>query len=736
MIAGILGLAAWAPAPARAEGSAELGVEQTLRWTTDLSVDILDGATERIVFVGAGTIAVTAPDGTAWGTFGSGEEIALSAGLEGSWSIALSEDQVGSWDIAVTGAAGGRLHSPQWRLQAPDFGTALDASLYGYVPTSPTADVVVEMRFVGLAGATYEVMANATGVDGENAGRSVPVAGNDASPAYALYLDVPERAVYGTAAPAISAAAFDGGPAGCNAVAPGASAGRFAFDASAPGVAHVVCDLDGDGVYDPSGADFVRVAEVEAGPAEIPFDGSDGGASLPVGAYDCVASLALGEIHFVAEDIETLYPGARFFEVDATGARRPLAMVWDDSRIASSSVPMPDGAIGLASSGPAGLHAGDPDDDPEANVNARAWGDFSGAGRGNDAFLDTWTRPYEATSAPFVLDVIDPSRDADADGLPDWVERCELGTAPDDGDTDSDGLLDGEEVDAYDTDPALADTDSDGLFDGDEIALGTDPTRGDTDSDGLLDGEEVDPLSTDPLRADTDSDGLLDGEEVDAYDTDPTLADTDSDGLSDGTEVEAHGTDPALADTDGGGTDDGEEVALGADPLDRGDDDPDADGLDNAAEAAAGSDERRADTDSDGLSDGEEVGTYGTNPTLADTDSDGLSDGDEIGEHGTDPLDPDSDSDALPDGTEIAVGSDPHHPDSDGDGRFDGQDGIGDSDGDGVPNVLDPVEDGKGTFTGSGFGCRTAPLPAGWFAVIAAIGWAAARPLRRRARRC
>jgi hypothetical protein len=101
--------------------------------------------------------------------------------------------------------------------------------------------------------------------------------------------------------------------------------------------------------------------------------------------------------------------------------------------------------------------------------------------------------------------------------------------------------------------------------------------------------------------------------------------------------------------------------------------DPDGDGLDNAAEAANGTDPNNADTDGDGLTDGEEVHTYGTDPTKKDTDKDGLTDGQEV--RGvtikqrfevcgrktlrsitveTDPLKRDTDGDGLKDGAEVA----------------------------------------------------------------------------------
>ncbi len=260
----------------------------------------------------------------------------------------------------------------------------------------------------------------------------------------------------------------------------------------------------------------------------------------------------------------------------------------------------------------------------------------------------------------------------------------------------------------------------------DEDCDGSDavPVPGDSDGDGLLDIEEdvngngiVDPGETDPFDADTDDDGLLDGQEVRNTGTDPLNPDTDGDGVQDGTELgvtTGHAdtgsgfvpdadpstrTNPLDADTDDDGLSDGEEDANGNGRVDAGETDP-----------------LNPDTDGDGLTDGQEVrddlpnnprteAGYGpTDPLNPDSDGDGLSDGVEVNdalpnnpraEQGfppTDPNNPDTDGDGMDDGTEVSVGADPHNRDTDGDGIEDGPDGLGDEDGDGIINVLDPFE--------------------------------------------
>ncbi|MEE8523116.1 MAG: Ig-like domain-containing protein, partial [Thermoanaerobaculia bacterium] len=138
----------------------------------------------------------------------------------------------------------------------------------------------------------------------------------------------------------------------------------------------------------------------------------------------------------------------------------------------------------------------------------------------------------------------------------------------------------------------------------------------------------------------------------------------------------------------------------------------DQDGLTNLEEFELGTSIFLNDTDGDGLLDAEEVG-LGSNPVLADSDNDGLIDGEEVnptadsdGDGVPNLIDPDSDNDGLPDGVEIRLGLDPVRTDS----NFNGiPDGSEDADGDGLPNgeeVLEntdpanPDSDGDGLLDG------------------------------------
>ena len=113
---------------------------------------------------------------------------------------------------------------------------------------------------------------------------------------------------------------------------------------------------------------------------------------------------------------------------------------------------------------------------------------------------------------------------------------------------------------------------------------------------------------------------------------------------------------------------------------------PQAQGADGCAsqpvsELLAASTSAADDSDHDGLPDRVEMvlGTYGD---LADSDFDDLGDYDEVCQKLSDPLEPDSNADGLPDAFEVAA----EVPD--------------DADGDGVPNLRDPDNDGDGVLDG------------------------------------
>jgi len=235
----------------------------------------------------------------------------------------------------------------------------------------------------------------------------------------------------------------------------------------------------------------------------------------------------------------------------------------------------------------------------------------------------------------------------------------------------------------------------------------SDPVQIDGDADGAT-GPQEERAGSDPFDADTDDDGAVDG-----VDPDPLVCDTDGDGVRDGTELgvasPGPGTDtkggcfvadadpgsttlPAEADTDGGGLSDGQE-------------DANRDGAVSAWETDPADPQDDVDSDGDGIPDAFDV-QFGSDPD-DDGDGDGLLDGEEglgdtDGDGTPDFADDDSDGDGLPDGEEGLGDADGdgvrnfQDVDSDNDGIGDAVEGSVDSDGDGVPDSQDPDSDGDG----------------------------------------
>jgi len=335
--------------------------------------------------------------------------------------------------------------------------------------------------------------------------------------------------------------------------------------------------------------------------------------------------------------------------------------------------------------------------------------------------------------------------DTDEDGISDTIEIGKDSSKPTD--TDGDGIInaldtddddDGLETRAetiYGTNPLLVDTDGDGLSDGDEIGdlMDTNKTPRDSDADGIInaldteddldqDGDGLSDaleaqLNTNPKKADTDGDGIDDAKEVGAdinspldSDLDGTIdaldtvndSDGDNDGLSDAQEAKL-ASNPKEIDSDGDGINDNEEIGSDIDkPLDTDEDgilnlndpDDDNDGLTTKYELEIGTNPLVADTDGDGLSDKEELSIDDKNNNkllIQDTDNDGK----------IDPVDTDDDNDTLLTSLERKLGSNPLSDDTDKDGIKD-SDEIGsdennpkDTDGDGIADILDAVDDKK-----------------------------------------
>lgn len=435
----VVGGALSASPAARAEGSAELG-ELDLRATTELYVDILNDSEETIYWSGVGKVIVSTPTGASMGSFDVGEAITPTAG-EGAYRIQVTADQVDAWDVLVRGTGGiesGRLHSAEWQVNANTYGEegAVDGSVYFLIPVGNDEDTaVVEMRFDGLGGYDWGLGANSTGADGANS-RSGSQNVYTFTPEYDIYLNPPEKATYSSPSAVVGEMVITyPAKSECEGVEAGKSEGVFTFDSDLACTYRVICDLNGDGVYDiSSDDDLTLIGDAVAGTNSVTWDGlTNGGDPVDPGAYECQTMLTVGEVHYVAGDTETCFQGLQMFLVDPTGRRSGLSMYWNDSEVQSTDVPLPDGATSKETSGPTGMASGSYDNAPIANTTARAWGNYTEFGKGNITWLDTYTWLTSTVSGSVTVTILDPDLDANGNGIPDVEEDCEeevVDTAP------------------------------------------------------------------------------------------------------------------------------------------------------------------------------------------------------------------------------------------------------------------------------------------------------------------
>jgi len=700
-----------------AEGAAELGTSQGLVSSTLMYVDILDSTTERVFWSGTGSLTVYRPGGQVLGTIASGNYLNAFSGENGAYRVAVSQNQaVGTaWNISVrveTTERPGRLHSYSWNFNAGNFTEARSTNGSFYIIAeggAPGHDTVVELKLDGLAGNVFDLSCNSTGINGVNAGKSVPIAGNSVSPEYPLYVNLPARANYNPITPTVTGFRFMNVIEGCNKVVPGEYPGEFLFEVDVYGSYHIICDTNQDGLFDmTSQQDLLLVGNVEPGTNAVEWDGrNNAGVAIPFGTYDCRVRVTVGEFHYVARDVETSYEGMRIFMVNADFTRTPLPMFWNDALVQANEVIMPNGQPGLVASGSSGINPGPYANPAVPNVNARSWGNFntSGLSKGNNAYLDTFAWVFADTSSTIEVIAVEDTGDDDGDGLSNFVEECITGTQGDNPDSDGDGISDADETlggdPNVDTDGdgiinALdADDDGDGIPTIDEDADGDgDPSNDDTDGDGI----------PDYLDLDSDGDGIFDIVEAGGVDLDgdglvDDDTDTDGDGLADVVDTDDGGTPWPLPDTDGDGAydfqdadddDDGIDTAVElADSLAILDNDVDGDGVVNWLDPDADGNglpdgvDGRGDADGDGIPDYLDLDD--NDGPLGDLDGDGLTNGQETA-LGTNPNNPDSDGDGIPDGVE--VGGNPLLPrDSDGDGIIDALDP--DDDGDGIPTLAE-----------------------------------------------
>ncbi|MCB9626268.1 MAG: thrombospondin type 3 repeat-containing protein [Sandaracinaceae bacterium] len=562
--------------PALAEGSLGMGAElaptQALRATTNIFVDVINPAVETFVWTGKGSVTVSDPLGATVGTFASGATITPT--MSGSYKLDLLENQFDvdgngglvagtqvPWDVTlfVSGTPrDGRVYSFAWGFNTGGFNvaSATNASFYARVPGGDSESfAVMELRTDGLAGFIFEVQGNSTGVRGPNAGRSVPEVGNSAANEYQMYLNPPDDATYSFLGPQVRDFSFRGGletsggvPA-CDEFVSGDTRGEFTFTSNVVGSFHLVCDLNRDGRFDiVDSGDFLFLGAAVAGENRVAFDGLDNrGNPFPVGDHQCSVRLTVGEFHYVGRDIETSFRGLRMFQVGANGSLTPLNMFWNDALVQANAtvMPAPFPFVSASTSGPNGLNSGDPMAPPVPlgetvvlpNANSRAWGDFvavggSGTGKGNEAFLDTYTWLAEDVSTPITIHSVDGAADSDMDGLTDYVERCTTGTLVNNADSDGDGVND-----FIETRGGMPNVNTDGdllvnALDDDDDGDCVPTVNEDPDGDGDPTNDDSD-MDTRPnyLDADDDGDGIGPCDEDTDGDGDPTNDDADMDGV-------------------------------------------------------------------------------------------------------------------------------------------------------------------------------------------------------------
>jgi hypothetical protein len=297
------------------------------------------------------------------------------------------------------------------------------------------------------------------------------------------------------------------------------------------------------------------------------------------------------------------------------------------------------------------------------------------------------SEPEVDTDLDGILDSFDP--DDDGDGL---HTLHEVGSPSDPVDSDGDQLADYLDVDDDGDGVPTAAERPDPNADADPSdAVSTannqpDYLNDDDDDDGILTKVE----RPDGLSVDTDLDGkpnyLDDDDDQDGL-YHESSSDRDADGLpdyldgdDDGDGVPSERENRTELDFDG----DGQVDAL--------DDDDDGDGLLTRAELGSLESPRDSDADGqpdylDGDDDGDGIPTRDERTEPLDRDGDGKADY----------LDDDDDGDGIPTRAERALAPDQdgdgalnwHDLDADGDGASDAQEGVGDLDGDGIPNFLD-----------------------------------------------
>ncbi len=679
----------------------------------------------------------------------------------------LNGDIVQRYDVSVTpdsatdpdpSDASGRLHAFQWNLQnaSTDESGASDADFFALVPGhEPGTNYIWKLDLNNFSGGDYTILANGSGVDAPNAGYSTPIAGNSVAYQYPVYTGAPQKAgPEPGGAPVLLDPEFLDNADDDNTISPYDTPGvqddgEFRMFLDSPGSYVITIDTDQNAEFGNAG-DTVLAGQAPAGALAVPWTGTDAnGVALPLGVYPAKIELRSGEAHFVVSDIETSggdEDGLTVLRSDAFGNTIDTQVYWDDVTLlsgAGGTSTVPNGASSATSGG------------------HHTWGDFSGAGIGNDRLIDTYVYGAKATAilqthitdndgpifgsdaslsapasitsgAPVAITVTD----SDRNHLPDVVETITVYATYDELDIETlqlvetgpnTGIFSGslysstcgsfQPFDGIVTvdDPAINSIDvtyfdehnGDGGSSTKNRSISVIADSIDNDGDGIPDAVEG--------AGDTDGDGIGDACDIDS----------DNDGITDNVEAQAEGSyiAPTGTDTDGDGLDDAYDADNGGTPIvvvntdgtdqpDYLDTDSDNDGVADAIEGhdtdADGIPETQAsgsfDTDNDGLNDAYDVHTgfgsgnaTGSNSALPNSDGTGNRDW----------RDTDDDDDGIATVDEDGNGNgDPTDDDTDGDGKPDYlESSVTDADGDGSSEQADADEADPCVPSQFGTGC-------------------------------
>jgi len=355
----------------------------------------------------------------------------------------------------------GSVYSYEWLLTASD--DEMWETFYVPVPVNIDSAEILDpslsshlekLQVNGLRGEEIRISANATGLPGSHVQSNYLT--TDPPDRLPLFLTNPDDGRVAKMPGPVSdwsleyASAVDG----CEGIIPGIAPATMAFDSPLHGLAAFGCDIDGSGVFDPSGraGDVIGGFSTDASGSRWEWFGEDvdGTAHVEPGSYWCAGGVYVGALHALVENADVADPGVRMFDYVNSSTVEGVTLYWDDTPL-QDSVKLQSGATAPLRSG-RGVNSGEWDDVQSAPDNSHGWGNpAESLSRGSIGWIDTWTPGTFYEHGREEVIVLDPTTDRDSDGLT-LGEECTHGTEPNNTDTDGDGYADGREVEAG-TDP-------------------------------------------------------------------------------------------------------------------------------------------------------------------------------------------------------------------------------------------------------------------------------------------